>query len=363
MKKKILLTTSQLGTGGAERVFFLLLENLSVQKFDIICALKDSLKFQVELRKDVKLIEFKTKGFISGIYHLWKTIYSEKPDVVIGAVTPHNLYLILLKLFDFNKNRKYIIRETTVLSSYFQSSTGYKKNIIKLFFKIFYRIIDRVICQCEDIKVDFETNFFVKPQKLIIINNPIIRTNMDFSVRAKNKTYNLLTIGRLRFEKGYDRLLRILAICKNVHNLEFVYHIVGDGNLKEKNLLLTLINNYGLKENVILHGHVPDPKMSFAFCDLYLQGSYFEGFPNSLLEIISVGVPGLAFNVPGGTKDILIHNKNGYLVENNKEEEFIDYILKPNLDSFNKEEIAAEINNRFALEKIILNYETLFTNL
>mgnify|MGYP000064476028 CR=1 FL=1 len=39
--------------------------------------------------------------------------------------------------------------------------------------------------------------------------------------------------------------------------------------------------------------------------DMFLQGSYVEGFPNALLESCVVGTPVLAFNVPGGTKEII----------------------------------------------------------
>ena len=39
--------------------------------------------------------------------------------------------------------------------------------------------------------------------------------------------------------------------------------------------------------------------------DFFIQGSYVEGFPNSVLESCSVGTPVIAFNCPGGTKEII----------------------------------------------------------
>ena len=56
---------------------------------------------------------------------------------------------------------------------------------------------------------------------------------------------------------------------------------------------------------------------------MFLQGSYSEGFPNALLESCSVGVPVIAFNAPGGTKEIIDNGINGYIVENEE-----DYISK-----------------------------------
>jgi len=50
--------------------------------------------------------------------------------------------------------------------------------------------------------------------------------------------------------------------------------------------------------------------------DYFLQGSYVGGFPNSVLESCSIGVPIIAFNCPGGTKGIIIIiNENVFLLK------------------------------------------------
>ena len=46
----------------------------------------------------------------------------------------------------------------------------------------------------------------------------------------------------------------------------------------------------------------------------FIQGSYVEGFPNAVLESCSVGTPVVAINCPGGTKEIIEHATNGFLV-------------------------------------------------
>ena len=93
--------------------------------------------------------------------------------------------------------------------------------------------------------------------------------------------------------------------------------------------------------------------------DLFLQGSYVEGFPNTVLESCFVGTPVLAFNAPGGTKEIIIHEENGYLVETEEEYEF--YLN--NRLNLSPKNIRDSVANRFNKRKIITQYETLFTGL
>ena len=57
--------------------------------------------------------------------------------------------------------------------------------------------------------------------------------------------------------------------------------------------------------------------------DLCLNSSYFEGFPNAIIEALSHKVPVLATDSYGGIHDILMDQRYGF-------------ITKPNQDSFVK---------------------------
>ena len=92
--------------------------------------------------------------------------------------------------------------------------------------------------------------------------------------------------------------------------------------------------------------------------DYFLQGSYVEGFPNTLLESCSVGTPFIAFNAPGGTKEIYQPMVNGYLIENEIEYTNVlrTIIEKP---SFDRRKVIKSVVDKFSSEKILLKYETL----
>src|SRR5690606_17756987 len=96
--------------------------------------------------------------------------------------------------------------------------------------------------------------------------------------------------------------------------------------------------------------------------DLFLQGSFVEGFPNVLIESCVVGTPVLAFSAPGGLDEIIEIGKNGYVAETT--EEFTNYLKAINkCYDFNPETVSQVVKQRFSKDKIISKYESLFLNL
>jgi glycosyltransferase involved in cell wall biosynthesis len=92
--------------------------------------------------------------------------------------------------------------------------------------------------------------------------------------------------------------------------------------------------------------------------NLFLQGSYFEGFPNVILEANSVGVPVIAFDVPGGTNEIITPWKNGVLVEDGNIESYVENVISALSFKFDKDLIIAS-TKIYSKEIIINEYQNL----
>ena len=95
--------------------------------------------------------------------------------------------------------------------------------------------------------------------------------------------------------------------------------------------------------------------------DLFINCSYFEGFPNSVIEALSAGIPVLASQSHGGINEI-INNKNFGNIYNNKNEllKFLNnFIFKKNKYKLNSNLITNHLNN-FSLKKNISNYQKIF---
>ena len=99
-----------------------------------------------------------------------------------------------------------------------------------------------------------------------------------------------------------------------------------------------------------------------AKADIYLQGSYVEGFPNALLECLMVGTPAIAFDAPGGINELIIQSANGYIAKNEKEYiDFIELMIREGIPS--AQNVSDSVHSRYNKEIIIDQYQALFKEL
>jgi glycosyltransferase involved in cell wall biosynthesis/membrane-associated phospholipid phosphatase len=121
---------------------------------------------------------------------------------------------------------------------------------------------------------------------------------------------NVLAIGRLTKVKGYDLLLRAWEQVSLTHP-GWTLRIVGSG--AERARLLALAGELGL-ESVELPGPSRDVGADFDDASLFVLSSRREGFPMTILESLSKGVPVVAFDCPDGPGEIITHGHDGILV-------------------------------------------------
>ena len=122
-----------------------------------------------------------------------------------------------------------------------------------------------------------------------------------------------------------------------------------------------LSEQLGLFSKVKFLGTKINPFSYLYQSDLFLQGSFFEGFPNSLLEAGACGIPIVAYNCPGGTNEIIQEGINGFLVDNEANEiEFSNKIKYALSYNFKRNNIASSTQQKYKFESIIQKYEQIF---
>ena len=236
----------------------------------------------------------------------------------------------------------------------------YKNNFFKRFLsnsliRFFYPKIDLIICQSSDMQNDLIKNYQINYNKSIVINNPFTLSNVKhIKINKESKKIKFLTVGRLSREKGIDRILKILSKL----NYEFEYDIIGDGPLKKKTEIM--VDKLGLSNKVKIF---KNKKMSMNFYlkyDLFLQGSYVEGFPNAVLESCCSGTPVISFNILGGTKEII--NKNtGFIACSDRE--YINYLVNKEFLNIDRLKCSRLTLKRFNYQSILNKYENEFLKL
>lgn len=352
IKKKILFILPSLKAGGAERVISFLAKNLDQNIFKIKIAVVGFKKDAVYSVDDLDVTFFNKDRMLNGIKPLFKFIKIHKPDIVFGTIRHVNILLGFYNLIF--RNLRFIVREASVMSAMLQFSNS-KQQIPNFLLKFLYNKLDAIVCQSNDIKEDLKHQLDIRESKLTTINNPITQiTHLSISKTKCSDLINFITVGRLSEEKGHQRILKGLA---KVKNYRYSYTIIGSGPLELK--IKDLANELDILDNIKFIPYTSKVLEYLSKSDYFIQGSHVEGFPNVVLESCSVGTPLIAFDCPGGTKEIIEDGINGFLADS--EDDFAKTLQNLNeIPVFERAVVQASVLSKFSSTKIIKEYENLF---
>lgn len=349
-KKRIVFILPNLTVGGAERVISFVAQNLDPKEYNVtLLVIERNSGKSYTIGNNINTIYLNKTRVLKAIPSLFKYIKQNKPDIVVSCLAYLNIIVGFISLF--LKKPKYIAREGTVIGARGKSKS-FSSKLFALLIRITYPLYDRIICQSIDMKLDLNLNYNVPDKKMTIINNPITNNKLECNKEKINydRPIKYITVGRMVDVKGHLRLLKILSKLL----FDFKYTLIGEG--PKQNEIFEMIEAYGMSDKIT---HIPyTNKVDVFLCesDVFLQGSYVEGFPNTVLESCVVGTPAIAFDAPGGTKEIIENGVNGYIVEN--ESEFID---KLNLKTiWDANQISTSVQQKFGKEIILKNYSDLF---
>lgn len=363
--KKILFISTTLGGGGAERIISYLLNEFA-QDYDkkvFLLLLRNTNNTYLEyVSPSIEIINLNIKGRIRyAIFLILKTIIKIKPNICYIGLDKLNImlsfFLPLLKLWKI----RFIVRETNVLSQQY----NYKNPFIKLSYKLFYNLYDSIIAQSKDMANDLIKIWSIKKRKITLINNPINIENVikksneknpSFNLNKKEGKINLIAIGRLSYQKGYDILIQRIYELKP--NIPFNLYILGEGELRP--FIEQEISNLGLKSDIRLLGFQKNPYNILKQMDGIILSSRHEGFPNVLLEANALGIPILANRCSGGINEIIKEGINGISCFFESKDSFqkgLNIFLNT---QFNSEEIKKLTQERYDLSVILPLYRAVF---
>jgi glycosyltransferase involved in cell wall biosynthesis len=146
------------------------------------------------------------------------------------------------------------------------------------------------------------------------------RTANGENIRKKRhweKDTVMISVGRLAPEKNWTVLLHAAALVLKDYP-HFRLALIGDG--QERKNLEDLAKELGIRKRVTFIG-----LLSFSEIPAYMKAANLFGFASitetqglATLEAMAAGLPVVAVDA-SGTRDILKHGQQGYLVDNNAE--------------------------------------------
>ena len=345
MKQKILFIIPSMRGGGSERVISILLNHLNRRKFDMTLVLiKKEGRYLQDLSNDIKIIDLNLNSAKKSIFKLIKIIKNENPNIVFSTLGYLNLIISIIRPF-LSKKIKFIARESSIVS--IQNKQEKYPKLFDFLFKTFYKNFDLVIAQSKYMKNDLIKNYNFPKEKIKVIYNPVdIEKIEQLSKEPCKEDVDLLAVGRLDKNKNFKDIIEILP------KLNMKLTILGEGEEKEN--LQNLAKR--LNVNVEFLGFVDNPYKYMKKAKLLVLTSLYEGLPNVILEANACGIPVIAYNCIGGTRELIENGKNGFLVECKNSCE-LEKIIKKSLEY--KWDINTILNyiDIFNVQKIVNNYE------
>lgn len=199
--------------------------------------------------------------------------------------------------------------------------------------KLSYKLADVVIANSYDTKSDLVHNKIAQNKKIKVIGNPVLVSDYEQLKTHKvsdewlidNELKVVLAVGRLHPLKNFSFLI---SAFKDVYhqNKNARLMIVGEGD--EKQRLLVQIKKMGLSEVVKLVPFQSNIYPYYQQADIFALSSDWEGFGNVLVEALSVGLPVVSTNCPGGPKMILQNGTYGQLIPLDDKHAYVDALLK-----------------------------------
>lgn len=129
----------------------------------------------------------------------------------------------------------------------------------------------------------------------------------------------IVSMGREDVVKGFWHLLKIFSLVhRELHDAKLL--IIGKGEFAEYRKLAA---DLGIADAVYFAGLQKNPYPYLKKGTLYLLTSYWEGFPNALVEAMALGLPAVATDCMTGPAEIF-DGKYGVLVPNMGKEPDMD---------------------------------------
>lgn len=312
--KNILLIITKLSNGGAEKAITKLAQALKTYYNVTLVAFDGS---NQEYQTDVKTIDLctpHTNNLIKKIYYFFMRAYKIKKlkkdlkiNCSISFLPGPNLVNCLTKC-----KEKVIISIRNTQSMLPKSRFRDLANIISC------RKADKIVTVSDYVKNDISKLYNLNQKQFTTIYNMIDEKEVIDKSKQEikedlfdSKLITIITMGRLIPQKGQWHLIRAFEeVLKNYPKTQLI--ILGRGELEEK--LKDLVKQKGIANKVNFLGFKENPYSYLSHSDIFVLPSIYEGMPNVILEAMAYGLPIIATDCKGGTREILEPNY-GILVQ------------------------------------------------
>jgi glycosyltransferase involved in cell wall biosynthesis len=300
-RTRLLFAINSLAGGGAERVFTSLLTRSGDRQsnYEMAVALLDEDAPRYDLPDWVRIFRLDCGGrFLRSVVRMNRLVSSYRPDLVLSFLTRANVAAGLAMAW---RRKPFIVSERTNTNAQLDRSAS--PVATKALVRLVYPRAERVIAVSDGVAATLANDFGVAAERIEVINNPVDSCAIqDLAAEPPECAVtpaDIVAMGRLTPEKNFELAIRGFARSGWPGRLI----LLGEGPLAAD--LQRLGNELGLADRLILAGFLRNPYAVIGRAGLFMLTSNHEGFSNSLLEAMSLGVPVVATDCPFSPAEIL----------------------------------------------------------
>lgn len=360
---RILLLTSSMNSGGAERVASTL-ANAWVSRGDQVTLMPTfsgggecfyKLSPDVRLVYLADLVSSRARTFVNQLARLRalrRFIATERPDVIVSFLANVNVATIVASAG---------LGIPVVVCERIDPFALPTSNLLRFACRFTYPLADALMVQTPAVATKYASSGWPL-RRVRVIPNPVPGQMLDIQQHGgADEKKRLLSVGRLAEQKQFGMLIKVFASLARSHTNWFLT-IAGEGPLRSA--LQRQIDELGLEGRVELPGRIKNIGEELARADAFVLTSEYEGFPNALLEAMAVGLPCVTFDCPSGPREISMDGQVALLVPVNDEPALGVALERLMLDADLRHCLGsrarASVIERFALDKVLEQWDSLF---
>jgi GT2 family glycosyltransferase/glycosyltransferase involved in cell wall biosynthesis len=374
---KIICYTHNLNPEGAPFSQFELVSGLkAIGTLDpIVVSRKDgNLRTKYENNKIKVIIDEEPKHFRSSYENYYKSI------VRLGEVFKKNnaelVYANTLQTFYAIAAAKHLklpsiwnIRESEPTDKYFDFCSPDVKNTVYELFNFTYKnIFVSYYTMKHWIKFNVANNFYLIPNSINIkrFDNALTleKRKAKEKIDASPSEFLILSVGTICERKNQLFLLKAFVKAQASMPKSSLY-LVGDRDNQYSRDLKRHVSELdnSIKRNIHIIAECPDIGKYYAAADMFALTSLVESYPRTILEAMYFGLPIISTDI-FGTKEQIWDNINGFLVQTNDLDSFIQKLIYLSRDNQLREKFSNSSSAIFktfdTFEQMIKNYGRLF---
>lgn len=330
--KCLIITPHTESTAGHGRFSYDLIKFLKKNNFKIVVLcnqINNELKGVKQLVVLPQRRSFKRTFFLSWLY-LFKLLKYRKElkdcEFIHCAAEQYAFFAFLIGKF-FRK--KYFIQTHGSFGVYF-----FQYKLYGFLQKIAYKYAHKVICVS-----NYTKNRILKYKKfdnLVVIPNGV---DLEKFQRKAGQDYPgkenfILSVGAFKERKGFDLVIKALAVIKErISDIKY-YIVAGRGDEDYYKYLVQLVDDHKLGDNVVFYRNITDDELK----NLYQKAKVFvltpvsdeynfEGFGLVYLEANAYGVPAVG-SYDSGAEEAIRNGYSGFLAKAGDVNDIAENIIK-----------------------------------